>query len=278
MKPKLRACILALMFPFVYLTVRNLTSLAVRLTVSARVNAASHGLTEEIIGNRIASELEPLSPWVIIISAVITAAAAFFIFRSQGINLRSSARIRALEPASLVPGLAAVGVALNVALTLVFVSLPLPESWFSEHENRVSAPLDSGGFALQVICAALVVPLIEELLFRGIAMRFLLGAFPARMAILWQAVLFAAFHGTKLQLVYVFPAAVVLGWLFYRCGSLAAPIIAHMAFNLYSCLSPPVPASFLGKLALLAAALGIVAFGLSGIHRRSKKPMFIIDI
>lgn len=88
-------------------------------------------------------------------------------------------------------------------------------------------------------CVVLVVPAVEEVMFRGA----LLGALrrvglSAWTAILLTAAIFALVHIPALVggavapgLAMLFALGALLGWCAARTGSLAAPIMAHMLFN-----------------------------------------------
>ena len=81
-------------------------------------------------------------------------------------------------------------------------------------------------------------PLIEELFFRGLLMRALLGSLedlgqrlaPA-VSITLTALVFALAHFEALQFLGLAAFGAVLGYLAWRTGRLGPSIIAHMAFN-----------------------------------------------
>jgi len=90
------------------------------------------------------------------------------------------------------------------------------------------------GWAVVVVLAVVGAPLVEELLFRGLIQ----GAFTRRTgavpAIFITALIFSFAHifneGPAAPLL-IFPSGVILGYLRYRTGRLAAGMIAHAAFN-----------------------------------------------
>ena len=101
------------------------------------------------------------------------------------------------------------------------------------------------GFVLNLVAAAIVAPIGEELLFRGFATTAWAKDLGLRRAIVQGALFFAVVHvltigGTTageafgvalIAFVSRIPVALVLGWLFLRRGSLWAPIGLHAAFN-----------------------------------------------
>jgi membrane protease YdiL (CAAX protease family) len=101
------------------------------------------------------------------------------------------------------------------------------------------------GFMLNLIAGAIVAPVGEEILFRGVATTAWVRSLGPRAGILRGALLFSAVHvllisaagfdeAARMAVVGFLgrlPVALVLGWLFVRRGSLWAPIGLHAAFN-----------------------------------------------
>jgi hypothetical protein len=95
--------------------------------------------------------------------------------------------------------------------------------------ERADSPTGWVVFALIVVVAA---PLVEELFYRGLVLRSLTkSGLPNWVVVVLSAALFAAMHLQALQFAGLFAFGVVLAVLALRTGRLAAPIVAHMAFN-----------------------------------------------
>lgn len=111
----------------------------------------------------------------------------------------------------------------------------------------ISTPLD---ILLTAVGAALLVPIGEEILFRGYALTAWLRDLGPRAALIRSTLFFAFAHilgvtaGTfdegwrqaLLTVVVITPVGAILGWLFLRRGLLAS-IAGHMTFNLISVLA-----------------------------------------
>jgi CAAX protease family protein len=115
------------------------------------------------------------------------------------------------------------------------------------------------GFLLQFAAGALIAPVGEELLFRGLATTAWVRSLGVRQGLIRAALVFAFAHVITVAassaqeafgLVVVgfatrVPVALALGWLFVRTGSIWAPLGLHMAFNgillILSELAPTVP-------------------------------------
>jgi membrane protease YdiL (CAAX protease family) len=101
------------------------------------------------------------------------------------------------------------------------------------------------GLVLNLVSGAVVAPIGEEILFRGVATTAWVRSLGARAGIVRAALLFAAIHvllvsadtfsqGAGLAAVGFLgrlPVALVLGWVYLRRGSIWAPIGLHAAFN-----------------------------------------------
>ncbi len=94
-------------------------------------------------------------------------------------------------------------------------------------------PSRAGAFTFNFVVIAALVPIVEELIFRGVGFS-LLQRFGAPVAIAGTAVAFALAHG----LVQGFPILLVfglgLGWLRWQTGSIVPGIAVHASFNALS--------------------------------------------
>ena len=88
----------------------------------------------------------------------------------------------------------------------------------------------------------LIVPLFEELLFRGLLLRWLGKRFSANRAVIVSAALFAVMHGYPIVLPYAFVAGLFLGWVRQRTGSTLNPLFMHVVNNVvFLCLGLWLP-------------------------------------
>lgn len=104
-------------------------------------------------------------------------------------------------------------------------------------ERILQGPVSAGDIALIVILICGVVPLTEELFFRGFAFGTMRARWRRTTAILASAAFFAAVH---LQLIHFLPIlalGVVLAYAYDRTGSLVAPVMVHAVNNLVAILS-----------------------------------------
>ena len=98
--------------------------------------------------------------------------------------------------------------------------------------NAVQEQLFAGQAMVQLLGLGVLVPLAEELIFRGLIYTRIRKRIPAGAAIFFSALLFALFHGNVIQMIFAFPLALILAWLYERSGWFACPLAFHMGANL----------------------------------------------
>lgn len=75
-------------------------------------------------------------------------------------------------------------------------------------------------------------PLVEELVFRGAILRALLGTMRSHwVAIAFSALIFAVVHFNPIQMPHAFFLGLLLGWMYYRTGSIIPGIMLHWVNN-----------------------------------------------
>lgn len=163
-------------------------------------------------------------------------------------RLRGTGRVVADMGLAVRPWDLLVGPAVGVGCQLVLVPLLyLPLEPFVPHlQRRLSGPAThlTGGFpgaelAIIGFLTVVVVPVVEELLFRGVVLRALLRLFGGAgrvlgpvLAVAATGVLFGLAHAESLELLGLAAFGIVLSVLAYRTGRLGPGMLAHGAFNL----------------------------------------------
>ena len=76
-----------------------------------------------------------------------------------------------------------------------------------------------------------IAPWVEELLFRGLLFRWLLGYRSVLASAILSGVFFGVIHDALTSIVPIACLGVALAWLYHRTGSLLTSIVFHTAFN-----------------------------------------------
>ncbi len=128
----------------------------------------------------------------------------------------------------IVVGSAMLCLALNNLLTLSQLSQ------VSQAYQESSESLYSISFPLQIIGLGILVPIAEEVLFRGVLYKRLRVYLRPLSAMLWSAIIFGAYHGNIVQLIYAFACGMLLAWSYEKFGTIKAPILGHICMNMTS--------------------------------------------
>jgi len=91
--------------------------------------------------------------------------------------------------------------------------------------------LNFGQAILSMALVIVLVPIAEELCFRGLSQNHFYKRFSFWAANCLQAGFFGLVHGIPIQVVYAFLIGLLIGWMYYKSGRLGIAIAAHMAFN-----------------------------------------------
>lgn len=98
--------------------------------------------------------------------------------------------------------------------------------------SGMSGVLGHDGLAF-ILTVALLGPIAEELLHRGIVVGELRRVLPDGAVIIISALVFSIFHLNFFQMVYVLPAGLVLGCVRVWTNSIWSSIILHVLYNLF---------------------------------------------
>lgn len=101
---------------------------------------------------------------------------------------------------------------------------------------QVSEQLYAPPFCLQLLAVGMVIPIGEELIFRGLAFGRLRGAMGFFPAAIFSSLFFGIYHGNVVQGVYACLLGLAMCLAYEAYGTLAAPVLFHMAANLSSVL------------------------------------------
>lgn len=78
---------------------------------------------------------------------------------------------------------------------------------------------------------AILAPVLEELIFRGIILDGFLQRYDPWKAIIWSSIIFGIAHFNPWQFISAFALGVVIGWLYWKTRSLGPAIFLHFFNN-----------------------------------------------
>lgn len=139
----------------------------------------------------------------------------------------------AFHPISLVGILMLVpGAQFMTSYIVTAVSLAFPR-WLETYEKLLETSGISGSLSIPMaLYGALIGPIAEEFLFRGITLRQAEKFLPFWAANILQALIFGVYHMNMLQGIYAFVIGLLLGYVCKR-GKIHSSILLHILFNIW---------------------------------------------
>ena len=129
---------------------------------------------------------------------------------------------------------------------------------YAEYEADVIPGWDH---ILEFIGVAFLVPIAEELTFRGAILGSLLKKFRPGVAIVLSACIFGILHGISIHIGYALLAGIVIGWVYYYTESIKATILLHSLFNLMgSALATFLSSGLFGDMEGVAGVVSSLSF------------------
>lgn len=169
--------------------------------------------------------------------------------------------------------LGVLSVSLALFLNIVFACLGLFSISASYEETarvQYSVPLAAG-----LLIYGIIVPIEEELVFRGLIYGRMKKYFPAAVSIPVSALVFGAYHGNPVQFLYAFFMGCLLAWAFERYKSLKASVLVHGAANLavytVSSIGSVRQKIFTTEGCVITGILAVITF--SFLFFKKKKPL-----
>lgn len=116
------------------------------------------------------------------------------------------------------------------------IGLILPSAWLQEQipelPNFVKQQFeDILGNRWGYLSIGLLAPLVEEMVFRGAILRSLLRQQPVWVAVAISSLLFAVAHLNPAQMPHAFVVGLLLGWMYWRTGSILPGLAYHWTNN-----------------------------------------------
>ena len=182
----------------------------------------------------LAAENPMLIIWGLVISATIQLGLLWLYLRKDNraevIGLTHFGRISIGKTALVAVGALVLASALNALYANYVISgQPMQDDMAKLLASIPRTPLNIG---LGVLAIAVIAPLIEELLFRGLLQNALGHHMPAWAAIIVSAFTFSVVHMQPLAIPALMALGAAFGFIYYKTGSLRMTIILHMINNI----------------------------------------------
>ncbi len=155
----------------------------------------------------------------------------YFAYRKAKVRLSELFPLRFFNPFIILPLILIIWAGQNIIGEInVWVGKALPPpSWFWELFNKVFE--NDYGIYGAILKVAIIAPIVEESIFRGVIMHGLMRNYSKITAIVVSALMFALFHLNPWQFPATFTLGLLLGWLMVRMRNIVLCIIGHAINN-----------------------------------------------
>ncbi len=170
------------------------------------------------------------------ISAVMGLAVFLYIYEGDAKRSERSGFIRQVKDIKTyrLGYLIILGCVGNIGLSRLLSLLPLDNIIGSYRDTQES--LLAGRLMIQILSVSVLVPVTEELVYRGLVCERIRRLLGEKLAVFISAGVFAVFHFNLLQGIYALIAGVVLGYVYLKYDSVVYCMILHGIANLTAVL------------------------------------------
>lgn len=102
--------------------------------------------------------------------------------------------------------------------------------------EEVAEYIYSGGILMQILSVGIVVPVVEELIFRGLAYKRLERYGNWKTAMVVSSLFFGVYHMNAVQFIYATIMGLLFAYLYHKMKTIWAPIVLHCTANIVSVL------------------------------------------
>ena len=117
---------------------------------------------------------------------------------------------------------------------LVVPNIPVATKAVEEYRElmNVSSPSQTDLY-LSVFSICILIPILEEIIFRGCIMEGMMELGHPYVAVFLSAIYFGLMHGQVIQICYAFVSGIVIGLIYYATKNIVMTIISHSVFNIF---------------------------------------------
>ena len=151
----------------------------------------------------------------------------FFHIDIKNGRIERRGQIKAMDFIMAIVGGAGVSIALNIVIALT--NMAGKDTAFVE----VSDLITSNPLIVTIICAGILIPIVEEILFRGLIFNRIKHQYNFLAGLLISSLLFGIYHGNIVQGIYATLLGIFLGFAYHKTKSILIPIFIHMGGNTF---------------------------------------------
>lgn len=237
--------------PIVYLilgTIINLISVYIYIKIN-NYDIYKFNLLRPIIENKYSNIISGILDIVFFIILIIV------MFNSDFRELKNKLKLRKIRLNDLITSML-----LGIGLSIISIIIVGILNNFTNNYDNVSNRINRSNNIMGILLAIIIIPIFEEVFFRGIIFGCLRKNYSFKISIIVQALIFSTMHINLIQGVYTFIAGILLALIYVKTKTLLAPIIVHIEYNLFGIVVWKYLFEYCKQASILYLFLGIVFF------------------
>lgn len=216
----------AALYFLLYFGVQTIMSLIFCAILAIKVFASSSIDDFDIA---LANAIDENTMLISLISNIATILVVWLIFKIRKKSFFSELEIKKIRPCGVV-ALIVFGACMNIVMSMLLNVLPLPESWWAQY-NESSSAVSTDTTIIGMIAAAILAPITEEIVFRGLIYRTISKGCGIWIGAIVSALIFGIMHGAIIWALYAFILGFILAMIYAKTGSLLSSVLVHFGFN-----------------------------------------------
>lgn len=252
----------AFLYLLLFLGIKTAVELPIMFVEGFKMGAEAARTGKEInmedAANHIASVAGSSVYLMILIASVLTIAVLVIMFTIRKKDILNETQTQKFSLKFIAP-VVLIGLAVQVLLSALVNALPIAENFiesFSKYVGMMTSEIN----VISILTIGVLVPITEEVIFRGLIFSRLRRGMPVFAALILQAVFFSILHTGIVWMLQAFIMGLIFGLIAHRFASILPAILVHMAINISGVLLSVLAPDW-GKAAYyIVLAVSVVVF------------------
>ncbi len=204
---------------------------------------------------------------LLMISGALTLLFLLVFFKCRKKSFGKEVQLEKLDKRMVLPCII-MGWSFSLLVSSVLNVISLPQELVQSYAES-SQGIVEGNYFVRILATVVLIPMVEEVIFRGLIYTRLRKAMNVPVAILVSSLVFGVMHGHILWISYTFIGGILFAVVMEKTKSLKASILLHMALNSVSAVIGGIEITGLLAYVVILVALILIVGALCFVVKNS---------
>lgn len=204
---------------------------------------------------------------LLMISGALTLLFLLIFFKCRKKSFGKEVQLEKLNKRMVLPCII-MGWSFSLLVSSVLNVIPLPQELVQGYAES-SQGIVEGNYFVRILATVVLIPVVEEVIFRGLIYTRLRNAINVPVAIVVSSLVFGVMHGHILWISYTFIGGILFAVVMEKTKSLKASILLHMALNSVSAVIGGIEITGLLAYVVILVALILIIGALCFVVKNS---------